>query len=242
VAILKDFVFAVLREWKVWLAESAVMIALAVTLLVKPDIAPLPAWLWFVLVFVVGLLVASFKAFKAARMAQLTAEESLRPKIKASFGEHIPGCVVATSITGTDIQAKWVRIKVEADNAGGDVADCSVTLVGLSRNNQTIFDNESIALNMARSTPPRADLKDLRDQVPEFGDVIGITSQNQIGIAIPNDGRGIPNHIANQGNIFGPSGDYIFKLIVSAPTTGSVTRYIRMHWDGDWRTVRLYSI
>jgi hypothetical protein len=134
------------------------MAVIAALALLKPDIAPLPSGIWIFLIFIAGFAVATFRAYRTARCAQLIAEERLRPKIRVSFGEGVPGCIVPTSITGTNIQAKWIRLRLEADCVGV-VPNCSVTLIGLSRDNNTIFDGESIALNMARSISPPFDRK-----------------------------------------------------------------------------------
>lgn len=238
--ILKDFIFALFREWKVWLTDSIVMVIIAMALLVKPELAPLPLWLWILIVFGAGLLVASFKAFKAARTAQLTAEDASRPKIKVSFGEHVAGCVVSTTVGTRKTPAKWIRLKIEADSVG-EVSDCSVTLVGLSRNNVTIFDNESIALNMARSDPP-GDKKHVRDGVPEYADIVGITAFNRVFITPPTHGTGLPNSLGDHDKIFSGSGDYVFNLVASAPTTRSVKCSVIMHWAGDWKTVSFHPL
>jgi hypothetical protein len=241
VRIFCDFILALLTEWKVWLTDSVAVVVIAVVAMVRPDIIPLPFWLWFALVFGAGLLVAAFRSYRTARQAQLDAEKKLIPKIKVSFGENIPGCVVPTSLRTGETQAKWVRLKVEADSVGL-IPDCSVTLTGLSRNNVVIFEGENFALNMARADATASHKKDLRDQVPEYADIIGITEHNQIFITLPPSGSGLPNSIKNQNQMFEPSGHYIFNMIISAPTTRSIRQSIRMHWGGDWRTVRFYSI
>jgi hypothetical protein len=237
---LFDFARAVIEEWKGWLSGSLPMVAIATLSLLKPDIAPLPLWAWITLVFAAGFTCAVYRVYRTVRTALSEAEEKLRQKIKVSFGEQISGCVVPTSITSTNTQAKWVRLKLEADGVGV-VQDCGVTLVGLSRDNKQIFDGESIALNMARSLPPRFDRKDLQDQVPEYADLLGITDQNQIILPLP-PGTGLPNSIKNQSTLFAANGNYIFKLVVASPATKSVTTYVRMHWTNDWNLVRFYSI
>jgi hypothetical protein len=77
VRIISDFIKACLHEWVGWLTGSLPMAVLAVAALIYPNIIPLPIWAWAILIFVAGYSVAAYRAYRSARMAQLTAEGKL---------------------------------------------------------------------------------------------------------------------------------------------------------------------
>lgn len=231
--VFKKFALELLEQWKVWLLSSLPMAVIAVALLLRPDIAPLPLPAWFGLIFGVALLVAVFRVYRENHFKLLAAEEKMRPKIICTFGEQVPGCIVPT-LAGSN-RAKWIKLKIEADSIG-IVRECCATLIALNYNNETIFDNESLYLSIAPSERVNPEFKDIRDRVPEYADLLGVIDTNDVFITTP--GFVMPRSIRNPEALFRLHGHYTLKVVVSSPDTKSVVCYPRMTWRGDWKTVR----
>jgi hypothetical protein len=85
VAWIKTFCIEVLEEWKGWVTGSLPMAVLAVIALIYPQIAPLPLWVWLLLIFAGGFVCAVFRVYKKAKIetgnlrAQLEAIGQDRP-------------------------------------------------------------------------------------------------------------------------------------------------------------------
>jgi hypothetical protein len=62
--IVLRFAVAVLEEWKGWLSGSLPMVVLAMIAWLYPQISPLPAWEWIILVFVGGFVCAVFRVYR----------------------------------------------------------------------------------------------------------------------------------------------------------------------------------
>lgn len=87
-----DFARALIREWKGWLAGSAPMIVLGVLGPIDPERVRLPAWSWAVLVFVAGLIAATFRVYRDLRQRH----DALRDQI-TGFGVARPFLLVPFS-------------------------------------------------------------------------------------------------------------------------------------------------
>jgi hypothetical protein len=62
-----DFACEIVEEWKAWLTGSIPMAAIALLSLADPDWVRLPLWIWAIVIFVAGLVVAMFRVYRDLR-------------------------------------------------------------------------------------------------------------------------------------------------------------------------------
>ena len=77
VRLVHDFSQEIIEEWKGWLTGSLPMAGIAVTSLVDPDWVRLPLWVWALLIFVGGLLLAMFRVYRDLRRERDALQERL---------------------------------------------------------------------------------------------------------------------------------------------------------------------
>lgn len=170
------------------------------------------------------------------RIARL--EESIRPKLKCTFGQKVPGCVVRTSFTGTQITADYYRLKVETDQIG-HVPSCTGRLTSLTFGGNNILAGETPILTFAPGHAADAIAKNIHDMVPEFLDVLAIAEDRPPLLTLR--GFQFPNSI-NPSTLFARYGLYNFTIAVTSPSSGTVTVKLELDWQGDRRTVRMREL
>jgi hypothetical protein len=65
--LVQDFAHEIVEEWKGWLTGSLPMTTIAITGLVMPEWIHLPLWVWSLLIFVAGLILAMFRVYRELR-------------------------------------------------------------------------------------------------------------------------------------------------------------------------------
>jgi hypothetical protein len=181
---------------------------------------------------VIALHFATYKLWARERTQVVNLDERLTPKLKCSFGKHIPGCEVWTPMFagGREVdQGKYFRICVETQGVA-QVNDCQGTLTSLKRDGLTLFENQSLGLHVANAeSNPRS--KHIRDKVPEFIDVfVYFKNANQIAISTP--GFEHPGSIQH-ATLFTGAGEYLFSVVVSSRDSPSGPIAIELNWTGD---------
>lgn len=169
----------------------------------------------------------------------------LKPKLKCAFSMDDPGCfhadVPMNFSNGTSILTKFYRLKVCADSVGL-VPSCAGHLVSIVREQGGIvFNGENLALTFAPASAPNPTVKDIRDAIPEYLDVLCISQANQVMITTEN--FQYPTSIASalQGISSAP-GDYILHIVASSPISASVEINLLLKWTGNWETASIGKI
>jgi len=215
------------------------------------NLLPSMPWGWWVVVAAIILLIAAIEGsyrhyMKAAKRIEIL-EERVRPKLKCSFGQNIPGCfnkdstIHIITFRGTEqyresLKSHYCRIKIEA-NCVGHVQNCSGRLICIKKDGIIIFDRESFHLTFAPAERPNPRFKDVNDKVPEFLDVMALTEENEVLITTPNFTN--PSSF-DQNKIFSERGNYLLSIVVSSPVTVSIPIDVGLRWTRDWNTSEVY--
>ena len=77
VLLVQDFVHEIVEEWKGWLTGSLPMASIATAGLVMPEWTHLPLWMWALLIFVAGLLLAMFRVYRDLRQQRDSLQKQL---------------------------------------------------------------------------------------------------------------------------------------------------------------------
>jgi hypothetical protein len=196
--------------------------------------------IWLVMAAVM-LMFAGYRVWAVERKRVIELEERIRPKIKCSFSKTIPGCVIPKSrFFGRDGYGNThelplitlLRICVEADCVGS-VSECNGKLISIRRGWTTIFKGDNLSLTFAPADRENPQSKEIRDQTPEYLDLLAITHENKIMIATQN--FVVPTWV-DLATMFSEHGEYIFEVVVSSPQTKAVKVNILMRWAGDFQT------
>src|SRR5439155_7682853 len=89
------------------------------------------------------------------------------------------GCVKETRFTHEGLPTNFFRVKVEADG-GQSIKNCTAILTSIGKDGKTKWGGDSAKLTFAQGEAPDAFSKTIRSKVPEFFDVLAITSMNEI--------------------------------------------------------------
>lgn len=162
------------------------------------------------------------------KVAELT--EKLRRKIKCTFDPQSLACVTPT-IFGNGTPVRYFRLKVECD-AIGFVSRCMGRLLAINHNGRTIFDSEPLRLTFAPATSVDTLAKDLRDQVPEYLDILYTSA----GGIVPTTYQFMFPTSVNFQHLLAPLGIYTFVIVVSSPEAKSVKFELDLDWRGNWQS------
>lgn len=77
IVLVQDFAHEIVGEWKGWLTGSLPMAGITITGLAQPDWIHLPVWMWALLIFVAGLLLAMFRVYRDLRHQRDALQQSL---------------------------------------------------------------------------------------------------------------------------------------------------------------------
>ncbi len=129
-------------------------------------------------------------------------------RLRISCHPSIEGCVKQTLFTSERLPTNFFRVKVEADNAQS-IKNCTAILTSIAKDGNTKWGGDSAKLTFAQGEAPDAFSKTIRNKVPEFFDVLAITSKNEIypGTYQNPFGRIWP-YVPTLPEIFSEPGDY----------------------------------
>jgi hypothetical protein len=227
---IKEFLFAKWHGWGGKLTGPLQLVLALVLSVLAVSEGSLSYRILYALLAILAFLVTSFQMVSKEREEKRALQKTLIPKLKCSFGKDISGCVVDAKF-GT-LNAYYYRVRIES-NCIGDVAGCMGHLVSIKRNGTTLFAHESIAMPIAPGWRDNPTIKDIRDKVPEYLDVFFITDQNKIVLPAPNF---LAPSTINYETLFSEPGEYVFHMIVSAPSTVSEEIDVPIKWTGDRKT------
>lgn len=167
--------------------------------------------------------------------------DKLRPKINCFFSQQDSGCRrqdVVTTLGTLRFKADYYRIKVTTKRTA-ILPRCSGNLISIERDGQIVFDGEPIILAFAPNNRPDSNVQDIRDGVPQFLDFVMITEDNKIRL-YPKD-MVLPGSVA-WGSVLSQTGEYIFSIVVSSPSSVSEMRKIKLQWNGNWKEAVLTDV
>jgi len=174
--------------------------------------------------------ITPYRMWKDGQRKIVELEGRLANKMTVSFGPDIPGCVVSTNFTH-GIRARFFRLKVE--NSGGRfLQNCSGQVTRIEKNGAATRYGDSLKLTWAPAEGQNSTFVDLRDQVPEFLDLLAVTEKNVVALATP--GFRLPNAILD---LLDEPAEYRLRVVISSPNTTSCDVDLVLKWTGNWETV-----
>jgi hypothetical protein len=164
------------------------------------------------------------------------------PRLRLSCQPNIPGCVKQTRFTGEGLLTNFFRVKVEADGTQS-VKNCTAFLTSIEISETIKWGGDSAKLTFAQGEDPEAFSKTVRSKVPEFFDVLAVTSTNKIypGTYLHPFGRIWP-YVPTFSEIFSECGDYLLTVAVTGDEIQTETALLKFAWTRNWQTAELVLI
>lgn len=172
----------------------------------------------------------AYLVWRPERQKVVELTERLRRKIRCNFDPQSAACIAPTTFTN-GVPVRYFRLRVECD-AVGYVSSCMGRLLAIKHNGTTIFDSEPMRLTFAPATSVDTLAKDLRDQVPEYLDVL-FTCAN--GIVPTTYNFMVPTSVDFQ-QLLSALGVYTFVIVITSPDTRSAKFELDLDWRGNWQS------
>ena len=172
------------------------------------------------------------------------------PRTKRAREGHYPQPLFALEcgpeVSGSEKPALWANgpeglpvkfLRVVVHVAGTEsVANCTGYLTEIRKNDQKKWEGDNAKLTFAPGEDPDALSKTIHERMPEFLDVLIITSRNEIFAGTK--GRGWP-YIPPLHEIFSEPGDYLLSLSITGPGIATAAPQLTFTWTKNWETSRL---
>src|SRR6266542_1599855 len=162
--------------------------------------------------------------------------------LRMSCDPSIEGCVKQTLFTSQRLPTNFFRVKVDADSEQS-VKNCAAILTSIKKDGRTKWGGDSAKLTFAQGEAPDAFSKTIRNKVPEFFDVLAVTSTNEIypGTYQNPFGRMWP-YAPTLPEIFSEPGDYILTVAVTGDEVPTEKAQMKFTWTRNWQTSALVLI
>ena len=175
--------------------------------------------------------------YKAPPIKPATARKQIQPLFALECGPDVPGsekpALWANCPEGLPV--KFLRVVVHV--AGKEsVSNCTGYLTEIRKNHEKRWEGDNAKLTFAPGEDPDALSKTIHERVPEFLDVLIITSRNEIFAATK--GRGWP-YVPPLRNIFSEPGDYLLSVSITGPGIATAAPQLTFTWTQNWETSRL---
>ena len=187
---------------------------------------------------------AAYRIWKRERAQVVVLEEKLRPKIKCSFSESDPGCVIRNVrvplSSGTIIQGTFYRIKVETAGVA-QVTSCFGRLRSIKRDGANIHSGNPSRLPFTPSERADAVNRTIHHGEPEYLDCVLITNDSRVFIwTSDQDG----SREMKYGNLLEPAGDYEFdvSIISDSGITPSAHIPLLLRWRGTQQSAEMICL
>jgi hypothetical protein len=137
----------------------------------------------------------------------------------------------------------FFRIAVSAVGGDQSVKNCTGFLRRIEKNEKTKWGGNNAQLTFAQGEEPDALSKVVRHPVPEYLDVLVVTSRNQIfpGTKSNTGIRSWP-FVPGMDEIFSESGDYLLTIAITGDDVPTITALLNFTWTHNWQTAVLALI
>jgi len=170
-------------------------------------------------------------------------ESSLQPdlqsrrRLKISCDPGINGCVSQVEWS-SEVKANYSRIKIEADS-DESIPNCTGFLTYIEKDGKRMWGVDNAQLTFALGQERDTLSKTIRPGVPEFLDVLAVSSKNEIYPSTK--GRTWP-YWPKLSKIFSESGDYLLTVLITGNGVPTVTALLEFAWTQNWETAALSLI
>jgi hypothetical protein len=214
----------------------------------------LPHWmnnaLWAVLVMpvIIGLvlLVLIWRGLSSRSEATVKTELSKEPKLTITCGPIVEGSVAQAwwTINGEPTPVNFFRVVVNATEESQLVKNCTGFLTRIEKDGKTKWGGNNAQLTFAQGEEPDALSKTIRYPVPEYLDVLAVTSRNQIFPGTkPGIGLRLWPFVPALDQIFSQIGDYLLTVVITGDgVVPAVTALLKFTWLEDLETAALTLI
>src|SRR6266478_66858 len=161
------------------------------------------------------------------------------PRLRMSCRPDLEGCVKETLFTQDRLPTSFFRVKVEAEGEKS-IKNCIAILTSIQKDGKAKWGGDTATLTFAPGEAPDRFSKIIRNKIPEFFDVLAVTSKGAIfpGTYDERYGRWWPYQPALP-EIFSEAGDYILAVAVSGDDVPTETALLRFSWTRDRQTSTL---
>jgi hypothetical protein len=133
------------------------------------------------------------------------------------------------------LPVKFLRVVVHV--AGREsVPNCTGYLTEIRKNHEIKWEGDNARLTFAPGEAPDALSKTIRENIPEFLDVLIVTSKNEIFVGT--QGRGWP-YLPRLHDIFAEPGDYLLSVSITGDGMPTAAPPLTFTWTQNWETSRL---
>jgi len=165
-----------------------------------------------------------------------TLADQLNPPLECSCGMDVIGCTIDTVMTTRQggIPVRYFRVRVVRKGLGS-LPGCTGSLLEV-RGPAGSFNEQTIALHFAPADAPDSVLKTIRSGVPEYLDIVAVTSDGSVFLPVASRPNSFPR------DFFISQGEYRFSIVIASPTTPSVAMSLSFEWTGDRNTAKISSV
>jgi len=186
--------------------------------------------------FLFGVIVLLYIYVASLIKAPRTPKEP-QPLFALECGPEVPGSErPALWANGPEgLPVKFLRVVVHV--AGKEsIANCTGYLTEIRKTDQKKWEGDNAKLTFAPGEDPDALSKTIHERMPEFLDVLIVTSRNEIFAGTK--GRGWP-YIPPLHEIFSEAGEYLLSVSITGPGIATAAPQLRFTWTRNWETSRL---
>jgi hypothetical protein len=160
-----------------------------------------------------------------------------QPQFKVACGPDVRGSErPARWANGPEgLPVKFLRVAVQVDGKES-VINCTGYLTEIRKNHARKWEGDNARLTFAPGEDADALSKTIRDKVPEFLDVLIVTSRNEIFLGTK--GRGWP-YVPRIHEIFSEPGDYLLSVFITGEGVPTATPQLTFTWTQNWETSQL---
>ncbi len=161
------------------------------------------------------------------------------PRLRMSCRPDLEGCVKETLFTQDRLPTSFFRVKVEAEGEKS-IKNCIAILTSIQKDGKAKWGGDTATLTFAPGEAPDRFSKIIRNKIPEFFDVLAVTSKGAMfpGTYDERYGRWWP-YQPGLPEIFSEAGDYILAVAVSGDDVPTETALLRFSWTRDRQTSTL---
>jgi hypothetical protein len=177
------------------------------------------------------------KIEESAALAANLSEAQLH-RFETRCSSDVDGCVVManwTESSGKILPVKFFRVEVSTEGKSA-IKNCTGFLRRIEKDGQMKWGGDNAKLTFALGEDADALAKTVRHQVPEFLDILVVTTSNYICPATK--GRAWP-YSPRIDRIFSEIGDYILTVAITGDDVPTKTILLKFSWTGNWQTTTL---
>jgi hypothetical protein len=166
-------------------------------------------------------------------------------QLQIACDSSVEGCVVEAqwTINHEPLPVKFFRVAVNAVGKDQSIKHCTGFLRRIEKDGKTKWGGNNAQLTFAQGEEPDALSKTIRHPVPEYLDILVVTSRNQIspGTKPSANFRGWP-FVPRMDEIFSEIGEYVLTVAITGDGVPTVTALLKFTWTQNWQTAALTLI